>query len=359
MDELLCIGCGVKLQTDDETKEGFVDKNALNRDIIYCKRCYQLKHYGKFNKSYLVKNTISLLKESATPTDLIVLVCDISLCYTPLTETLKEINSFNNVVMVCNRYDLYKDYISIDKAKAFVLKQIKKAKLNIKNIFIINNNINEIFNELDSKSVNKNIYLLGLENAGKTTFVNNILKEVANEKDNVLVNSKYPGTTIDLIKIPLTDNYYLIDSPGVKSNGNLLNYVDLNFIKKINSDNKIKETVYQLNVNQTLIISNVLTITYIKGIKQGLVFYGSSMLSINRCKSENAFKTFNNIIKDLKLKTNNVNSYSDLVSKKIIIDSDYKKDLVIEGLGFFTLRKGIYIIKTLKGVNVFVRDAFI
>mgnify|MGYP004495962767 FL=1 len=211
MDELLCIGCGVKLQTDDETKEGFVDKNALNRDIIYCKRCYQLKHYGKFNKSYLVKNTISLLKESATTTDLIVLVCDISLCYTPLIETLKEINSFNNVVMVCNRYDLYKDYISIDKAKAFVLKQIKKAKLNIKNIFIINNNINEIFNELDSKSVNKNIYLLGLENAGKTTFVNNILKEVANEKDNVLVNSKYPGTTIDLIKIPLTDNYYLID----------------------------------------------------------------------------------------------------------------------------------------------------
>ena len=34
MDELLCIGCGVKLQTDDETKEGFVDKNAFGAIFI-------------------------------------------------------------------------------------------------------------------------------------------------------------------------------------------------------------------------------------------------------------------------------------------------------------------------------------
>ncbi len=359
MEELLCIGCGAKLQTADENKEGYVDKNALNREIIYCKRCYQLKHYGKFNKSPYIKNTISMLKESANLNDLIVLVCDVSLCYCPLIKELQEINDFNNVVMVCNRYDLYKDFIDITKAKQFILKQVKKSKLHINEVYIINDNIEEIFDELDSKSVNKNIYLLGLENAGKTTFVNNILKSVANKKNDILVNSKYPGTTIDLIKIPLTDDFYLIDSPGVKSNGNLLNYVDLGFVKKINGDNKIKQTIYQLNNNQTIIISNVLMLDYVRGYKQSLVFYGSSMLSLTRCKSINANKTFNNIMKDLKLKAANVNSFKDLVSKTFVIDSDYKKDLVIEGLGFFTLRKGTYTIKTIKGVNVFIRDAMI
>ena len=38
---------------------------------------------------------------------------------------------------------------------------------------------------------------------------------------------------------------------------------------------------------------------------------------------------------------------------------DKKHDIVIEGLGFFTVKKGKYEIFTLKGCNVFVRNSFI
>ena len=113
MEELKCIGCGITLQCEDESKEGYVNPSAFNREFILCKRCYQLKHYGKFVESKQVKNTINLLHKSASKDDLIILVCDVALVYTPLIKVLKEMNSFKNVIMVCNRYDLYKDYINI------------------------------------------------------------------------------------------------------------------------------------------------------------------------------------------------------------------------------------------------------
>lgn len=360
MEELYCIGCGIKLQCEDETKEGYVNPNAMSRSFILCKRCYQLKHYGKFVKSDEVKNTIQLLHASANKNDLILLICDVALVYTPLIKVLKEINSYNNVVLVANRYDLYKDYISKEKAMKFLQNQVKKSKINIKKIFICDeDNIDEIFDFIDANSIDNNAYLLGVENAGKTTFINKILKVVANEDKNFLTNSKYPGTTVDLIKIPLDDNHYLIDSPGVKSKGNILNFVEFEFIKKIQNDVKIKPIVFQLNSSQSLLVSNILKFDYVSGDRQGIVFHGSSMLDIIRCKLENSKTTFNNRMKDLKLKSNKINQFTDLT--KIIIENkeDKKIDIVIEGLGFFSVKKGVYYIHTFKGVNVFTRDAMI
>lgn len=359
MEELYCIGCGIKLQDEDENKEGYVNKNALKRDFILCKRCYQLKHYGKFIKSNEVKNSITLLHENATKDDLIVLICDVALALTPLNKTLLELNSYKNVIMVANRYDLYKDYLSLDKCHNFLIKNAKENKINFKDIFIINDNIEEIFDYLDNNSINKNIYLIGLENAGKTTFLNKILEKVAHEKTNLLTNSKYPGTTIDLIKINLTDNTYLIDTPGLRSKGNYLNHLSLDFIKKFVSNYKIKASAYQLNENQSLIISNIIKFDFISGEKQTIIFYGPNCLELLRCKTINSNKTFNNQINTLKLKEDSITNISKLEKKVIKIITPYKIDLIIEGIGFICLSKGLYNIYTLKGVNILTRKAMI
>jgi len=357
-EELLCSGCGIKLQCEDETKDGYVDPRAFNREIILCKRCYQLKHYGKFVTGK-AKNTISLLHNNASKDDLILLICDVALCYSPIVNVLSELNGYKNVVLVANRYDLYKDYISIPKAKDRIKKALFKEKLRVKDIFIVNNNIEEIFEYIDTHSINSNCYLVGLENAGKTTFINNILKEITHEESNLLTNSRYPGTTIDLIKIPLDEKHYLIDSPGVKSKGNLLNYVDINFIKDLKMDNKIIPLIYQLNPMQSLLISNVIKFDYLSGVKQSIVFYGSAMLEITRAKLEKSEVTFNNRLATLKVKANNVNRCKDLTKTVIEIKDNKKHDIVIEGIGFISVKKGVYAISTYKGVNVFVRDAFI
>ena len=78
-----------------------------------------------------------------------------------------------------------------------------------------------------------------------------------------------------------------------------------------------------------------------------------------RTKLENAETTFNNRVKDLKLKSKNVKSFKDLNKTVIINKEDKKIDIVIEGMAMISVKKGTYHIYTLKGVNVFTRDAMI
>lgn len=359
MDDLYCIGCGIKLQSEDEKKEGYVNPNAFNRSFVLCKRCYQLKHYGKFVESKEVKNTIQLLHKNASKNDLIVLISDFSFVYTPLIKVLQELNRYENLIFIGNRYDLYNDYLSIEKAYRYVEKEIKKAKIRFHKIWIVNNNIEEIFDYIDNHSVDKDIYLVGLENAGKTSFINLILKNIANEQKNFLTHSKYPGTTVDLIKIPFAENHYLIDSPGIHSKGNIFHFLEREFIFKLQNDVKIKPIIFQLNEGQSLLISNILKFDYLSGEKQSILFYGSSRLEVMRCKYENSILTFNHRMKDLKLKSNKVTSYANLYKRKIVIDKNEKMDIVIEGLGFFTVKKGVYFISTFQDVNLFVRDSMI
>ena len=149
MEELKCIGCGITLQCEDESKEGYVNPSAFNREFILCKRCYQLKHYGKFTTSKEVKNSITLIHGSANKDDLIVLIVDVSLVYTPLIKVLKELNSFKNVMVVANRFDLYKDLVNKEKTMKFLKNQFKKAGINVSKIFIVDDNIDEIFDYID------------------------------------------------------------------------------------------------------------------------------------------------------------------------------------------------------------------
>ena len=359
MEELKCIGCGITLQCEDESKEGYVNPSAFNREFILCKRCYQLKHYGKFTTSKEVKNSITLIHNSANKDDLIVLIVDVSLVYTPLIKVLKELNSFKNVMVVANRFDLYKDLVNKEKTMKFLKNQFKKANINVSKIFIVDDNIDEIFDYIDEKCIKNDAYFVGLENAGKTTLINKILACVANEDKNFLTNSKYPGTTVDLIKIPLDDKTCLIDSPGIHSKGNMLSYVSKEFISKLHGDDKIKPIIFQLNPYQSLLVSNVLKFDFLKGDKQSVVFYGSSMLEITRCKYEKSNTTFKNRIETLHLKESGISKISDLQKYVINISEDKKFDIVIEGFGFFTVKRGSYVIYTVKSCNVFVRQAMI
>ena len=50
MEELLCIGCGAKIQTEDKEQAGYTPKAALEKGLetgeLYCQRCFRLMHYG-------------------------------------------------------------------------------------------------------------------------------------------------------------------------------------------------------------------------------------------------------------------------------------------------------------------------
>lgn len=65
---------------------------------------------------------------------------------------------------------------------------------------------------LAKKGEKKDIYFVGTTNVGKSTLINAIINMNSDLKD-VITTSKFPGTTLDEIKIPLSNGHYLIDTP--------------------------------------------------------------------------------------------------------------------------------------------------
>ena len=54
MDEdIICIGCGAVLQSDDPKKAGYLPASALKKakedesEEVYCQRCFRLRHYNE------------------------------------------------------------------------------------------------------------------------------------------------------------------------------------------------------------------------------------------------------------------------------------------------------------------------
>ena len=47
-------------------------------------------------------------------------------------------------------------------------------------------------------------YIVGTTNVGKSTLINKLIEQSVGEKD-VVTTSRFPGTTLDLIDIPLDE----------------------------------------------------------------------------------------------------------------------------------------------------------
>ena len=73
MNDKHCIGCGVKLQSDNITDEGYT--TSLDNDI--CSRCFKMKNYGEYQ--IITKSNdefIEILKSVNDTKDLVVYVVD-------------------------------------------------------------------------------------------------------------------------------------------------------------------------------------------------------------------------------------------------------------------------------------------
>ena len=82
MEELLCIGCGATIQTEDKGKLGFTPQSALEKGLetgeLYCQRCFRLRHYNEISDVQLTDDDFLRLRHEVGDSDaLVVNVIDI------------------------------------------------------------------------------------------------------------------------------------------------------------------------------------------------------------------------------------------------------------------------------------------
>lgn len=330
-----CIGCGVELQDNNVLLEGYT--HDLSNDL--CRRCFRMKNYGEYE--FITKSNseyIQVLKNIGTKKSLVLYIVDlISIPYD--LSKIKEYLIHNDIILVLNK----KDALPLSIKEEKIIEYFKKQNLGFIDTIIIsaskNYNIDKLMKLIKKHRTNQNVYVVGNTNAGKSTLINKIINNYTEEDKEFITISPMPSTTLNEIQIKVLD-FYLIDTPGLVDEGNVLNYVTEKQVKKISPKKEIKPRTYQIKKGHAIMIDDIFRIDYVEGDKNSFTFYISNEIPIKRINGLKHNYLKENQEEELKL--------------------DFNQDIVINGLGFIKIiYSGTVKIYRKVGINVFTRNSLI
>lgn len=330
-----CKGCGVKLQTTNEKEEGYTVN--INNDL--CKRCFRLKHYGEYELTTKSQEEFQMItKEIGKKKSLVLYVVDILSIPEDVIEIKKDLVN-NDVILVLNKKDVLPKSVTDEKILKYFDTIGQEAFIDKIVISSLKDyNINKLIKMIKKYRKYKEVYVVGSTNAGKSTLINKLMDEYKVDKNEITI-SNMPNTTLDEIKIPVKD-FYLIDTPGIVLERNILNRLEEDNIKKLSSKKPIKPKTYQIKKGQAILVEDFLRVDLEEGERNSFTFFMSNNLNIKRINGKR-----HDTLKDLGVRT---------------IDLGYHEDIVITGLGFIkTIMAAKVTIYIDKDIEVFKRKSLI
>ena len=213
MEELLCIGCGAKIQTEDKAQAGYTPKAALEKGLetgeLYCQRCFRLRHYNEITDVHITDDEfLKLLHEVGDSDALVVNVVDIFDFNGSVIPGLSRFVSGNDVLLVGNKKDILPKSVKTGKVTQWLTERAHEEGLRPVDVILTSAQnhqaIKDLIEKIEKLRKGRDVYVVGVTNVGKSTLINAIIKEITGEKD-IITTSRFPGTTLDKIEIPLDD----------------------------------------------------------------------------------------------------------------------------------------------------------
>ncbi|WP_404378873.1 ribosome biogenesis GTPase YqeH [Lactococcus lactis] len=383
MEDLYCIGCGAKIQTEDKNALGFLPAGALKKKIaerdqmeavqagdegseasiktedLYCQRCFRLRHYNEIAPTSLTDaDFLRLLKEIGQHDALIVNVVDIFDFNGSLIPNLHKLTGGNDLLMVANKRDVLPKSLKVGKLTAWLREQAASRSLKPKDILVTSaqnkDDVAELMEAIEYYRRGRDVYVVGVTNVGKSTLINAIIKSASGSED-VITTSRFPGTTLDKIEIPLDEDSALIDTPGIIHRGQMAHYLEPEDLKYVSPRKEIKPKTYQLNPEQTLFFGGLARFDFISGERQGMTAYFDNEINVHRTKLEGATEFYEKHKGELLAPA--------LVGAKLVrreFKITDKSDIVFSGLGWVRVpQKAVVVAWVPEGVDVVVRKALI
>ena len=369
MEELKCIGCGATIQTINSKEIGYTPKSSIekmDRQFIYCQRCFKLKHYNEVQDVSLTSDDfLKILQKVGESDALVINIVDIFDFSGSMVAGISRHINGNDILLVGNKVDLLPKSVNKTKLNHWMRRSLKEIGLKPLDVALVSAakglGIDELMEMIEKYRKGRDVYIVGCTNVGKSTLVNRIIKRFTEERDDVITTSHFPGTTLDIIEIPLDEKTSIIDTPGIINEHQLAHYVSPKVLKEITPKKEIKAGVYQLNPKQTLFIGGLARMDFVKGERTSFITHFSNALHIHRTKLEKADSLWQtqagNVLKPIVETSNGVAA----MEEHVYHIGKEKTDLVISGLGWITLMGAGQEITVYapKGVGVLVRPSLI
>lgn len=329
-----CIGCGITLQCEDSFEDGYVNPTVFD-EVLLCRRCFRLKNYGEYrvaNKSVVYYQRI--IRDILKTNDLVIHLVDLF-----NMDNLEYIYSkiFSPAILVISKMDIYPKSVSEDK----IINYFKERYPKYVDVVCISAdkdyNMDLLLDKIMKHKIDNDVYVLGNTNAGKSSFINKMIKNYT-DKNNYLVTSYMPSTTLNVISIRINDDITLLDTPGLVSDGDIFTKLGEDVIKSIAIKHEINPRIYQFEGKNSIILKNIGRIDILSDTN--ISIYISNNVDID------------------KVNFNTNDKYRDLESTRFKANS--KEELVIEGLCFIksSNRASIEVFMP-DGVDIYKRDKII
>ncbi len=286
-----CYGCGAILQTNDPNDVGYIPPEKYESDDeTLCERCYKLRHYSKYSESKNFNlDYITILSHAKEEKALAVYVLN---AFCLMGSFLDGIGKYlpENVLVVVNKRDCLPASYSDDYIKSQVQQKLKEENIVAKDIILTsasvtnNKNIDVLIKKIIELRNNKNVYFFGAYQVGKSSIINCLLMEYNNKTDKMITTSPYPGTTLDVINIPLDEDTYLYDTPGIYNSASMVSFLEPTLIKYVLPRTLVRPETYMVKEGQSFVLYNIARIDVTKGDKTNLTFFKSNDLTLSRCK---------------------------------------------------------------------------
>lgn len=366
MTEIHCIGCGVLIQTENPNEVGYAPPSTLEKEQVICQRCFRLKNYNEIQPVSLSDDDfLNILNGLGKQEGLIVKIVDIFDFNGSWLPGLHRFVGKNKVLLVANKADLLPKSVKPKKVINWLKRASKELGLNPVDVKLVSAHkgfgMTEVIDAIEQHREGKSVYVVGCTNVGKSTFINRIIKRATGE-GNVITTSHFPGTTLDMIEIPLSDGEAIYDTPGIINHHQMAHHIHESELKYITPKKEIKPKVYQLNEKQTLFIGALARFDFTHGARSSFTIYVANDIPIHRTKLEKADSLYEE--HKGKLLTPPSEKYIDQLPSFVRHDfkiNEAKTDIVISGLGWITSQHGNVSITVYapKGVEVFVRPSLI
>lgn len=362
--EIRCFGCGAIIQNTNPALTGFLPRRIAEGETPLCQRCYRLQHYGEdvpnptFSSEYR-----KVMNEARKNHCLIVYVVDLFAFESSLILSAFDYMKSCPLMVIANKRDVLPRNVDDKKLIRFVEEKLGEYELKPEKTLISsaykNLNMDEIISEINRLRNGKNVYFVGASSVGKSSLINSFLKVFKNETKTFISTSPYPGTTLDVIKVPLDNRSFFFDTPGILVENSIFAHVDRNAMKYIFPRREILPRTFQINDQQSILIGGLARFDYVSGKKTGFTFYLSNEIDLNRCKIEKAGDTFSSFLlsKSVKPITAQVKGTDDLERHEFILPES-PVDILISGLCWIKAESpnGVVAIYAPKGVAVNLRS---
>lgn len=205
----ICFGCGAKLQSDDKEKVGYVPLSKIE-SAVYCMRCFRMINYGENKEVSTPKEAKEIINKINKDVKFVIFLVDF------LNLNNSVINLFKSIkkekMLVVNKCELLPKHIKKERLLTYI-----SSYYNVSDPIMLkggnhSHGATSVASFLEKNNI-KNAYILGISNAGKSTLINDLLDAYDSNLKKIAVNKK-ANTTLDFIRVNISDNLTLIDSPG-------------------------------------------------------------------------------------------------------------------------------------------------